>query len=170
MNYLRFVCVNPSIISQAQCQNITSTLSDSEFTTTTLQLHAVVDSYYQVKAVDTTSDIYIALEKIATNAVTFWVSLMLLSIMCTLHIYNLYCTHKSANKCMTLNDWSLSTRRILTQHTAQTALWTLKNLGTDVRLLKCILKCTIFWKLLRLMRLNVRFQVVLVLRCGPWRI
>ena len=86
------MCVNPSIISQAQCQNITSTLSDSEFTTTTLQLHAVVDSYYQVKAVDTTSDIYIALEKIANDTVKFWVSLMLLSIMCIFHkgIFTMY--------------------------------------------------------------------------------
>ena len=83
LNYLRLVCINPSMISHVQRQNITRNSSDSEFnTTTTLQLCAVVDSYYRVKAVDNTSDIYIALEKIANNTVKFWVSFMLLSIMC----------------------------------------------------------------------------------------
>ena len=57
LNYLRLVC------------------NDSEFnTSTTLQLCTVVDSYNWVKAVDNTSDIYIALEKIATNTVKFYVA------------------------------------------------------------------------------------------------
>ena len=79
LNYLRLVCINPSIISHAQIQNITTNLNDSEFNTnTTLQLCAVVDSYYRVKVVDNTSEIYTALEKIANNTVQFWVSLTLL--------------------------------------------------------------------------------------------
>ena len=91
LNYL--ACINPSIISHAQRQNITRNLTDSKFnTTTTLQLCTFVDSYYRVKAVDTTSDIYIALEKIANDTVSFWVSLMLLSIMCIFHkgIFTMY--------------------------------------------------------------------------------
>ena len=112
-------------------------------TNTTLQLCAVVNSYYQAKAVDNTSDIYIDLEKIANDTVTFWVSLMLLSIMCIFHkgIFTMFCcTHKSANECMSLYDGYLSTHRM--QPTAEIVLlmWTLKNLGTDVKLLKCILK------------------------------
>ena len=76
-----------------QIQDITRNLTDSEFnTSTTLQLCAVVDSYYQVKAVDNTSQIYIDLENIANNTVNFWVSLMLLSIMCIFHkgIFTIY--------------------------------------------------------------------------------
>ena len=78
-----------------QIQDITRNLTDSEFnTSTTLQLCAVVDSYYQVKAVDNTSQIYIDLENIANNTVNFWVSLMLLSIMCIFHkgIFTIYVT------------------------------------------------------------------------------
>ena len=75
LNYLRLVWINPSIISHAQIQNISSEFN----TNTTLQLCAVVESYYQVKAVDNTSRIYTALEKIANDTVNFWVSLMLLS-------------------------------------------------------------------------------------------
>ena len=93
LNDLRLVCINPSMISHVQHQNITRNSNDSEFNTTTiLQLCAVVDSYYRVKAVDNTSDIYIALENIATNIVKFWVSLMLLSIMCIFHkgIFTMY--------------------------------------------------------------------------------
>ena len=86
LNYLRFVWINPSIISHTQNQNINRNLNDSKFnTSTTLQLCKVVDSYYQVKAVDTTSDIYTALENIANDTVKVWVSLMLLSIMCIFH-------------------------------------------------------------------------------------
>ena len=62
-----------------QIENITRNLTDSEFNTnTTLQLCAVVNSYYLVKAVDTTSGIYTDLETIANDTVQFWVSLMLL--------------------------------------------------------------------------------------------
>ena len=67
--------INPSIISHAQIQNISSEFN----TNTTLQLCAVVESYYLVKAVDNTSRIYTALETIANDTVNFWVSLMLLS-------------------------------------------------------------------------------------------
>ena len=90
---LRFVCINPSIISHTQKQIINRNLNDSEFnTSTTLQLCAVVDSYYRVKVVDTTSDIYIALEKIANDTVKFWASLVLLSIMCIFYkgIFTMY--------------------------------------------------------------------------------
>ena len=81
LNHLRLVWINPSIISHAQIQNITSEFSIN----TTLQLCTVVDSYYQVKAVDNTSGIYTDLEKIANDTVNFWVSLMLLSTMCIFH-------------------------------------------------------------------------------------
>ena len=82
------VCINPSIIPHAQIQDITSEFS----TNTTLQLCIVVDSYYLVKAVDTTSGIYHTLENIANNTVQYWVSLMLLSIMCIFHkgIFTIY--------------------------------------------------------------------------------
>ena len=101
LNYLRLVCINPSITSHTQKQDINRKLNDSKFNTnitcngnltdsefntnTTLQLCAVVDSYYLVKAVDTTSNIYYTLETIANNTVQYWVSLMLLSIMCIFH-------------------------------------------------------------------------------------
>ena len=51
-----------------------------------------MDSYYRVKVVDTTSDIYIALEKIANDTVKFWASLVLLSIMCIFYkgIFTMY--------------------------------------------------------------------------------
>ena len=42
----------------------------------TLQLCTIVDSYYQVKAVDNTSNIYNTLETIANDTLTFWVSFM----------------------------------------------------------------------------------------------
>ena len=69
------VCINPSVISHAEIQDITNEFN----TNTTLQLCAVVESYYQVKAVDNTSHIYTDLENIANDTVQFWVSLMLLS-------------------------------------------------------------------------------------------
>ena len=84
LDYLRFVCINPSIISLTQNQNINRKYSKFS-TNTTLELCKVVDSYYQVKAVDNTSKIYTALETTATNTVKVWVSLMLLSIMCIYH-------------------------------------------------------------------------------------
>ena len=45
-----------------------------------LQLCTIVDSYYQVKAVDNTSIIYNTLKTIANDTLTFWVSFMSLSI------------------------------------------------------------------------------------------
>ena len=136
LKYLRLVCINPSIIPHAQIQDITSEFS----TNTTLQLCAVVDSYYLVKAVDNTSGIYTALEKIANDTIQFCVSLMLLSTVSSGHIYDVCCTHKSVNKCMNFYDGSLSRRRRMP--TMKTVL--LMTLDTDVvRLLKYILKCKI---------------------------
>ena len=61
-------------------------------TNTALQLCTVVDSYYRVKAFDNTSYIYHTLEDIANDTVNYWVSLMLLSIMCIIHkdIFTMY--------------------------------------------------------------------------------
>ena len=56
---------------------------------------------------------------------------------------------------MSLYDQSLSTHKI--QSTAEITLrmCTFKNLGTDVRLLKCTLKCKIFCKMFTLVHLYV---------------
>ena len=86
-------CINPSIISYAQIQKITRNPTDSRYNTSTaLQLCTVVESYYLAKAVDNTSYIYHTLEDIANGTVDYWVSLMLLSIMCIFHkdIFTMY--------------------------------------------------------------------------------
>ena len=73
---------------------------------TTVDLCKIVDSYYQVKAVDSTSNIYNTLETIANDTLTLWVSFMLPSIsyvhLSLGHMYNVCYTHKLAvAMCMT---------------------------------------------------------------------
>ena len=73
---------------------------------TTVDLCKIVDSYYQVKEVDSTSNIYSTLETIANDTLTFWVSFMLPSIsyvhLSLGHMYNVCYTHKLAvAMCMT---------------------------------------------------------------------
>ena len=100
------MCINLFIISHAQIRNIsrnpeiqtiditndtintttctvqapsiqTIDITNDTINTTTVQLCKIVDSYYRVKAVDNTSDIYQHLEtfeKLANDTFTFWVS------------------------------------------------------------------------------------------------
>ena len=62
-------------ISHLQLQEIKEIINDSNVSAT-LQLCKIVDSYYQVKAVDSTSDIYNTLKTMANDTLTFWVSFM----------------------------------------------------------------------------------------------
>ena len=62
-------------ISHLQLQEINEIINDSNVGAT-LQLCKIVDSYYQVKAVDSTSDIYNTLKTMANDTLTFWVSFM----------------------------------------------------------------------------------------------
>ena len=68
-------------IPHLQLQDINNETLNSSNVNATLQLCTIVDSYYQVKAVDNTSNIYNTLEKIANDTLTFWVSFMLPSII-----------------------------------------------------------------------------------------
>ena len=59
-----------------------------------------MDSYYQVKEVDNTSNIYSTLKTMANDTLTFWVSFMLPSIsyvhLSLGHMYHVLYTHKLA--------------------------------------------------------------------------
>ena len=96
LNDVRFVCINPP---HEQVRTINRTLYDPNINTT-LDLCKIVDSYYQVKAVNSTSNIYNTLKTIADNTLTFWVSFMSPSIsyvhLSLGHMYNVCYTHKSA--------------------------------------------------------------------------
>ena len=62
-------------ISHLQLQEINKIINDSNVSAT-LQLCKIVDSYYQVKAVDNASNIYNTLKTMANDTLTFWVSFM----------------------------------------------------------------------------------------------
>ena len=86
-------------ISHLQLQDINNKILNSSNINITLDLCKIVDSYYQVKAVDNTSNIYNTLETIANDTLTFWVSFMSPSIsyvhLSLGHMYHCY-THKLA--------------------------------------------------------------------------
>ena len=63
-------------ISHLQLQDINNEILNFSNINITLDLCKIVDSYYQVKAVDNTSNIYNTLETIANDTLTFWVSFM----------------------------------------------------------------------------------------------
>ena len=67
-------------IPHLQLQDINNETLNSSNVNATLQLCTIVDSYYQVKAVDNNSNIYSTLENITNDTLTFWVSFMLPSI------------------------------------------------------------------------------------------
>ena len=96
LEWCKVACINPFIFSHEQLQ----TINQHSNINTTLDLCKIVYSYYQVKAVDNTSDIYNTLETIANDTLTFWVSFMLPSIsyvhLSLGHMYHVCYSHKSA--------------------------------------------------------------------------